>query len=201
MQAIQDVELQCKFAERGCKYVGARSIVMEHMTDCSFDLKVECQYLTCREMVSMENMVDHLKAAHQSREILATNGKVSIKWKKCHINGQWSQWIVFLEGHIFFLHALTNEDYWMLWVVLMGTKKDAQKFEVAMSIIDDQGFPLMTFTGSAKVFGAEEKMKNVIDVMKEEGVVQLRKEIAENVALKRADGSLDLKVCYDIKRK
>ena len=64
IQAIQDLELPCKFAEKGCKYVAARSTLREHIKDCPFDLRVECQHWICKEMMSLEKLVDHLQEAH-----------------------------------------------------------------------------------------------------------------------------------------
>ena len=64
MQAIQDLELPCKFAEKGCKYVAARSNLKEHIKDCPFDLRVECQHWICKEMMSLEKLVDHLQEVH-----------------------------------------------------------------------------------------------------------------------------------------
>ena len=189
------MELECIFAGKGCKYVGARSILREHVKDCPFDLDVECQYWSCGEMVSMEEMTDHLKAAHQSLEIFAGDRKVwYYKWTKLHKTGNWRPKIVFSEGSTFFLHAMTEEDDWMLWVVLLGTEEDANKYEVIMSIKDDQGgLPLVESTG--KVFHTDKKKK---DFVLEEGKLHLNKEIAENVASQNKDGNLVLKVYYNI---
>ena len=192
-----DVLLPCKFAENGCKYVGTRSELWDHMiwNDCSFDKKIECQNWSCTEMVSMENMVDHMKAAHKS-SVLGTNGKAVGKLTKIHATGRWSPSIFELGSNIFLIQARTERDDWLIWVVLMGTEEDAKKYEVTMTIQDDQGLPLAEFPG--KVFSNYEK--NKVGIV-EEGVLQLDKAMAENVATKNADGNLSLKVFYDIIRK
>ena len=189
-----DVLLPCKFAENGCKYVGTRSELWDHMiwNDCSFDKKIECQNWSCTEMVSMEKMVDHLKAAHKS-SVLGTNGKAVGKLTKIHATGRWSPSIFELGSNIFLIQARTERDDWLIWVVLMGTEEDAKKYEVTMTIQDDQGLPLVEFMG--KVFSTDEKKECIT---KKEGVVHMDKAIVENVASTNADGNLVLRVCYDI---
>ena len=119
MQAIQDVELACKFAERGCKYVGARSILIDHMYDCPFDPKVECQYWNCTEIVSMEKVVNHLKESHRHLELMARDGNALMTLTKNTSTGYFCPTICLSKDNTFFLHVLIKQDDWMLWVVLL----------------------------------------------------------------------------------
>ena len=192
MQAIQDVELACKFAERGCKYVGARVNLIEHINECPFDPKVECQFWNCKVMVSMEKMVNHLKESHKHLEI-SRDGKATMSYTKNKSIGNFFPTICHSKGDTFFIHAATEQDNWMLWVVLLGTKEDAQNYEIIMTVKDDLGLPLLEFTG--KVFSIDKKKENIV---LEEGVLHLDKEFAEIVASNNADGKLVLKVYYDI---
>ena len=195
--AIQDLELPCKFAEKGCKYVAARSTLREHIQACPFDLRVECQDWICKEMMSMGKLVDHLQEDHGC-ETWREEIETLVDYTKILSSGSFYPSIVMSMGNTFFLNVRIEQNNWKFWVVILGTEDDAKNYEVVLSIRDPDNQRTPGVELSGKVFGSEERQE---DVIKREGVVHLDEAIAENVFSRSTMGELVLSVLYRIIRK
>ena len=53
------MELPCKYQDKGCKEVGGRSKMRDHLGSCIFG-KIKCPIGFCPWMMSMEEVIDHL---------------------------------------------------------------------------------------------------------------------------------------------
>ena len=109
MQAIQDLELPCKFAEKGCTYVAARSTLREHIQDCPFDLRVECQHWICKETMSLEKLVDHLQEVHGCSKLQPRRDEIGMNYTKTLSSGSFCPSIAFSRGNTFFLNVRTDQ--------------------------------------------------------------------------------------------
>ena len=196
IQAIGDVKLPCKFAENGCEYVAARTILKEHTDGCSFRPKIACPYWECSNAVFINEVFNHLKNCYKETHVEETNW-VRRRYYKHYETACWSPKIVSFEGQTFFLQACTKAHEWMFWAVILGTKENAQKYEVIMSIPCDSGD--IGYEITWKVYSTDEEKDDVIK--DQEGVLKLDKYFAEIYGSKDADGKLALTLDYEIIRK
>ena len=107
-QAIEYVDLPCKFSEKGCKQVGARSIMHEHISQCKFR-NIECPHWPCKEMVTYGEVVDHLKNTHWAKvfKTCKVRGVNQLDWPDQQRQDENSlPGIVFIQGHTFFLNTV-----------------------------------------------------------------------------------------------
>ena len=210
MQAIEDVELPCKFADEGCKYVGARAVLREHLEGCSFrpiPSKIMCQYWKCKEMLLTGDMVNHLRDAHNSLffNYPTLVGNRFFRWvtvvnRKGNWLPYWSPFILqFNEGLTFLLHAMIEDGTWMFWVCFLGTKEDAQKYEVTMSNVLEGDEQIYNFEQTGRVFSPDKDQKNINT--SKDGVLKIPMGMAETLGSKDAEGRLPINIQYKIIRK
>ena len=145
----------------------------------------------------LKEMVDHLKNYHKSKECQTNgNGKATVRRALPLPPGgdaNWAPHIFRFNNQIFILQAYMRDHTCIFWVAILGTKDEAEKYKVRMSIPEkaDQRFS-MVFRG--KVFNANE-MKNLLEGRKD--VLRLDYSLAEE----RLDDNSEFKIDYHIMRK
>ena len=179
MQAIEDVELPCKFADEGCKHVGTRAVLKQHLPICSFrpiPPKIECQMGFCKELVTKGEVVDHLIDKHNSRQWVGNFGTERSSTPRLPREMSGSGEIAYFpphilsitgsdEDHTFFLNTMIRDQNWKFWATYLGSKDDARKFEVHFSL---QGVSFIR-----RVFSTDEKKKDILADREEDGVLRL----------------------------
>ena len=166
----------CKYQSYGCQFVGVGTAVREHLNTCAFreklteEKKIPCKQLIwsgCDRELSLAEIVDHLKIDERGHKGFARAdefGKFYTSFRRtAPHNDKWNTWkpeiIAFKNQHFIFQAQVWNY-VWIFWVTLVGSKEEAQKYEVKMSIPKKAGQHFtMSFQG--KVFSVEDCVKDL----------------------------------------
>ena len=165
------MEFPCKFSEKGCKEVGARTAMQNHIGRCIFGNNMECPDLSCKVKMSLGEVVEHLKIVHRSPEWEATDsGEIMEKMLlynelryKLHAvpDANYIPIIASIEGETFLIHSIKRDFTTIFWVSIVGIEKDACKFEVKIIASPDEDAPLSIRT-KGKVYSLEMKTEDII---------------------------------------
>lgn len=181
----------CKFANKGCKQVGDAAFIKAHMKNCNFG-KIECPDWLCKDSVTYENVLDHLINTHGAQQRTQQEILDGIYVPSGDDYFVPSPDITIAHGQAFIRNIQKIKDSIMCWIVLLGTKEDAQKYEVKFIAgpNDENCIKLR-----AKVFSVEVNKAEVLQ--NHRGIIEISKGMAINLSEVR-DGEICVLMTYGI---
>ena len=181
----------CKFANKGCKQVGDDAFIKAHMKNCNFG-NIECPDWLCKDSVTYENVLDHLKNTHGSEQRTQQEILDGIYVPIGDDDFATAPDITIAHGETFILICEKIKDVRMCWIVLLGTREDAQKYEVKIIAgpNDDNCIKLR-----AKVFSVEMNKAEVLQ--NHRGILEISKGMASNLG-EVYDGKIGILITNDI---
>ena len=185
-----DHQFPCKFSDKGCKEVGARSSMKDHIRCCIIG-KIECPSWTCNDMILRAEIVNHLKNTHGAPAY--TKG-TKLNWSVDQQGESvtFGVGITFAHGHTFFLNCVKIKYNTLFWVSILGSEKQAEIFQVQMAAgpHDD-----LCIRMPGKVYSSDIGKE---DVLKDpRGILDIGRNMADKMP-KWGDGKLRIPMAYDI---
>ena len=204
------MEIQCKFWEQGCEYLGPRLAMQDHLDVCSFR-KIECQFWPCQEMVSSKKLVNHLKVDHDGVSEWPVDGYGRVHnfdWIWGSMVLQWSDMnavasdmtsmpqIARFDGQTFILQNVIKNYAWKWWVTLLGDENEAKKYEVKMDVRRDGCLLNVSFW--SKVYSTDNSKTYVLK--DDKGILKLSQNQVRMLS-KMKDATVWCMIKYQIIRK
>ena len=194
------MELPCKFSEEGCKVLGARAAMQNHVDGCKYRRNINCPVLNCKVKTSAEKIVYHLRNIHKALECrIEAPGKVKeIYWQIDQIEySRFVPLVAIIEGRTFLLNFTKRNFTSFVWVSIVGTENDAQRYEAKM-IVAPRDEATSSYMIKGKVYSIEENMN---DVLRDgDGVMEVGRIMVEKMG-KMVDGNMRLYIDYHIAQK
>ena len=184
----------------------------DHESDCEFR-KIQCPEWTCEESVPLQRILDHIRLKH-----VVT---VETKWRRASIfwtaeddsrreeavslqrifDPSYSSssptsitsclGIINFAGYKFLPMCLIERGLWKTWVVMVGSKTTAEKFDVKISTdFDGQ----LSF--KVKMYSIQEVKERINE--DPEGVVEFTNSMAKKMIERDCDGNSGIRVQYVI---
>ena len=190
-----DLSFLCKFSDKGCKEIGARSPMQNHIRYCTFE-KIKCPAYLCNEMIPHGEMVDHLKIRHKSWECRTeASGEIQDIFWNITIPSM-GHIIAKVDGNFFLLNGIITKDLSIiLWVTIVGTEEVAKRYEVKITAAP---FGNTSAKTRGKVYSIDTSTK---DILKDpRGTLDISKNMAKKMA-EMKDGTPRICQHYHIIRK
>ena len=184
-----------------------------HEGDCEFR-KIKCPEWICEKAVPLQRIIDHIKSEH-GVTFEKSSRRASIFWSaeddssrveaislqrifdpssSSSSNVTSCLGIIHFEGYKFLPMCLIERRFWKTWVVIVGSKTNAEKFDVKINI-DFEG----QLSFKVKMYSIQE----VKEQMKEddEGVLEFTSSMAKKMLERDQDGNTGIRVQYAISKK
>ena len=142
---------QCKYSDNGCDYEqmpsrtpSRKQVFIDHENDCRHR-NIICFFNTaCNAQVSLSKILHHMKDIHKSepinveKDIRNAHMLISSKHLKKDTDIYWVAAKFTLEGKQFYLNhfRLGRLGHFFLWVYLIGTKKEEEKFTYSITLFN-----------------------------------------------------------------
>lgn len=174
----------------------------EHEDRCLYR-KIQCEL--CDKTPTFAGVVNHMKFLHYGTILNNTEGKFSRNfWSEEYAlfldepdsNWDWVPVMTEFDGYDFLTNSAVIDNSWSLCVVIIGEKKQAQQYEISMSIRGDAA----AVSVRGEVHSIDVAMGEILDG-KGEGVLQFNKNMASKLSRVTADGRQGIRVVYELRRK
>ena len=141
-QALEYINLPCKFSDKGCQVVDNRTTIRKHMDECQ-DGAVKCPYWykPCTEKLQLGALVDHLRNDHNSptyqMELSEYKGNVLTCYWSTQRGQSWPPCILCIGGETFLQCSMIRNSTMSSWLVYLGTKEEANQYDGEMVLHKD----------------------------------------------------------------
>ena len=160
------------------------------MAGCDYGKDIECPYWTCKKVLEMKQVVEHLQDVHSSTlEAANASGKLPIDICRHRYPTETSQVeygifpapprIIKYDSRIFIDNFIVRDDSWIMWVSILGSENDAKKYEVKMTASPEEDTPGQVSIRS-KVYSTDVRKDDVLK--DEEGGLELSKRLVKQLA-------------------
>ena len=153
----------CRYRKNKCHVVQDPKNISYHEEECNFR-DVECVFRRCLEIVSVENVSQHLVAKHSFNlkpEMITKSGKYRRKIKireECFImrpNGEpWRGLLgpISFQEKNFFIQVEINpkKNYFQAWVQMYGSKFEAKNFKYSLQLEEKDDLGSLSYNGPMK---------------------------------------------------
>lgn len=180
----------------------------DHIGSCILG-KIKCPIRCCPQMMSIEEVIVHLKDSHQLVVWSAeANGEVKHgKWMivptvmQNLILGEEAYWnpvMATIGGQTFLLNCAAKDGSLFFWVTILGTVIESQKYESTITLKSRKAHPtIISLTG--KVYNIEMSVEDVLE--DQYGVLEVSKSKAGKIGEIMENGNMPLYTNYRIVRK
>jgi len=145
---LSKIQHNCKNFDHGCKVKGLLTTLDEHEKDCTYRF-VNCGYLSCKDQVPIEDVVEHLKTDHNLVKFLESEKFEGSFYLHVDSRRAIRHPRAFKLGDKHFLHEcwLREDGQWHVWVYMIGSKKECQKHIYTIKIISSNTRETLTYSG------------------------------------------------------
>ena len=156
------------------------------MRNCSFQ-KIACPKMSCKKMVLIAEVVDHLKMIHNSKVFVSNSGilRTSVLMSDRNFpTGSGAPYLIEFDGDTFIIHIEKRNFSLSWWVSVLGPREVSAQYEVKISTSCEETC-VASFSNKGRVYSSYINSEEVLS--NPEGILELSKNQVRKVEKKVGD--------------